>query len=125
MSKPEVTTGDDVVLLHTLKKTNSLTGVLETFNVPNTATVTSRIISSDHDQTYSSAITQVDSTTGADWANSKIAVVFDSDTTNEILNNGSVLWKKGKVNAKLETQVDDGGKLTFFASMIMVKGSIS
>jgi len=123
MSKPEITTGDDAVLLHELTKYDKATKKQVTFNIPNTATVISRIISIDHNETYSSEVVQSDTTAGADWANSLIAVVLDSATTSEILNK-SVTWKNGQVNAKIETQVDDGGKLTWFASVIMVKGSI-
>ncbi len=123
MNKPEIVTGDDVVLLQQLTKYNKDTGVQEVFNIPNSATVTSRIISTDHNESYSDEVVQSDSTSGADWVNSLVAVSFDTTQTSKVINS-SAPWKSGRVNAKIETQVDDNGKLTFFASVIMVKGTI-
>jgi len=124
MSRPEITTGDDAVLLQELTKYDKATKKQVTFNIPNTATVKSRIIAVDHNENYSDEVTQVDTTTGADWANSLVAVVLDSLITSQVLGK-SVIWKNGKINAKIETQVDDNGKKTFFSSVIMVKGSIA
>jgi hypothetical protein len=119
----EITTGDDVVLLQEITKYDKVLKKQVTFNIPDTATVKSRLISFDHETVYSEEIVQSDLTTGADWANSLIAVVFDSVATSDILNK-TVLWKQGKIGAKVETQVNDGGNLTWFSTVIMVKGSI-
>lgn len=121
--KPQITTGDDAILLQELTKYDKVTDSQVTFNIPNSATVKSRIISSDHSETYSSEVTQSENTTGADWANSLIAVVLSSDVTSEILNK-EVCWKNGKASAKIETQIDDNGKTTFFSTVTMIKGSI-
>lgn len=111
-----ITTGDDSVILHTLKKN----GVV--FNIPNTAVIKCRIVTTDH-EVITEAVDQVDTTTGADWANSLIAIVFPAALTNSI-NDSSPSWRNGSISAKVETQVDDGGKLTWFESVTIVKGTI-
>jgi len=123
MSKPEITTGDDAVLMHELTKYDKDLKQQVTFNIPDTATVKTRIIAADHSEAYSESVVQSDLTAGADWPNSLVAVVLDSTITSEILSK-SVLWKNGRVNAKIETQVDDGGKTTWFASVVMIKGLV-
>lgn len=111
-----ITTGDDATILHTLKKN----GVV--FNIPDTALVTCRLITMDH-EVMTTVVTQQHTTNGADWANSLIAVIIPADVTATITDEPRP-WKSGSIKAKLETQVDDSGKLTWFESVTIVKGTI-
>ena len=111
-----VTTGDDTTIFHTLKKN----GV--TFNIPSTAVVTARLITLGHD-IITAEVVQVDTDPGADWPNSLIAVNLPANITT-VIADGSYVWNGGEISAKLETQVDDGKKLTWFESITIIKGTI-
>ena len=111
-----ITTGDDARIYHTLKK-NELT-----FDIPNTATVTCRLVTNNHEP-LTSVVTVQQSTPGSDWSNSLLAIVLPAVNTEEVVGR-LTSWKNGTVSAKLETQVNDGGKLTWFEPVTIVKGTI-
>jgi hypothetical protein len=123
--KVELVTGDDEILIHDIEKENITTGQFETFDVPTNSVVKSRLISLDHKTYYTNEVAQVSTTTGADWANSRIAAKFNESDTLGINDIVGELWKNGKLDAKLETQINNNGKKTYFANIVMVKGSIS
>jgi len=107
-----IVTGDDVALPVTLKKDGA------TFTIDPGATVQASIISVDRSVALIPAVTCSNAATGADWANSLLIVAFTSTETAAILdaNLGAAL---------LEIQVDDSGKLTWFVSIDIVKGTIA
>ena len=109
MSNVILTTGDDVSLAVTLKKNNS------TFNIPVTATVEASLITPDRGTILISPIVQLDTTPGADWANSLVIVLFTSAQTDINFDGDAIL----------EIQVNDNGKLTWFASLTVIKGTIA
>ncbi len=112
-----ITTGNDAVILHTLKKN----GVV--FNIPNTAIITCRLITMEHEVLTSEVVQSFDAD-GADWSNSLIAVILPATITTETVTK-ALSWKNGATKAKLETQVDDNGKLTWFESITLTKGTIA
>lgn len=109
MADPTIVTGDDSSLSVTLRKG----GV--TFNIDTGATVQASLVSLDHQTVYAGPITQSNATPGADWANSLVVVEFASTDTDSITYQGKAL---------MEIQVDDSGKTTFFASVMIVLGTI-
>ena len=109
MADPMIVTGDDVSLSVTLKKGGA------TFSIDVGATVQASLVSLDHQTVYAGPIAQSNVTPGADWANSLVVVELASATTSPITYQGKAL---------LEIQVDDSGKTTFFASVIIVLGTI-
>ena len=111
-----ITTGDDVVILHTLKKNGN------TFNINSNAVVTCRLITPSH-IAMTDEVVQSSTSPEADWSNSLISVNIPSSVTTDLLNDNYV-WSNGTLAAKLETQVDDGGKLTWFENITIVKGTI-
>ncbi len=112
-----ITTGDDSTIIHTLRKNDA------TFNIPSTATVTCRLVTVDHEP-LSSEVVQSHSSVGADWSNSVVAIVLPATNTNEVVDRVAS-WRCGSIVAKLETQVNDGGKLTWFDSVTITKGTIT
>lgn len=109
MNDPTIVTGDDVALSVTLKKGGA------TFLINGTATVQASLVSLDHQTTYAGPVAQSNAASGADWANSLVVVELASANTSSITYQGKAL---------LEIQVDDSGKTTFFASVIIVLGTI-
>lgn len=111
---PQIVTGDNVALSVTLKKNNA------TFVIDSGATVKASLVSFNHSTSYTLEITQSAAATGADWANSLVIVEFAPGDT-------SAITYQGK--AYLEIQVDDtvqtSGKLTFFAEVVIVTGTIT
>jgi hypothetical protein len=110
MATPVIVTGDDAVVMATLKKDGA------TFLVPGTATVKARVISTSHEETYTEEVTQSPSETGADWPNSLIAVRFAPANTAAVTHQGK---------AKIELQVDDGIKTTWFFDCVIKRGNIA
>lgn len=112
-----ITTGDDSKISHTLLKDGT------TFTIPETATITCRVITMDHDVLTSTAV-QDSEATGADWGNSLVLVELPASITNEIAEK-TQSWRNGEISAKLETQVEDAGnKLTWFQPIKVIKGTI-
>ena len=123
MNKTSITTGDDAPIIHKLKKTN-ISGTVEPFLIPNTATVVCRLITLEH-KILSEQVEQSSDAAGADWTNSAVAAVFPSNITSPIGQRTDLPWKDGKILAKIETQVDDSGKLTWYGNVEIIKGTIS
>jgi hypothetical protein len=101
--------GDDIVIEQTLTKNNS------TFAIDSGATVKASLISRDKQTIIVAPVSVLEATTGSDWANSKIIILFDSTDTDTATDFGPVY---------LEIQVDDGGKLTWFVKAELVQGTI-
>lgn len=107
---PYLVTGDDAELPVVLYKNNA------TFNIQLTATVKASLVTVDHKTVLIPEVGVLSSFTGSDWANSKVIVKFDMNQTGAIPYGGMAL---------LEIQVDDDGKLTFFADVEIVLGNIA
>lgn len=105
-----IVTGDDVALPVTLSKDGAV------FNIPGAATVKALLISKDRVNILIPEVTCLNNATGADWPNSLVIVPFTSAETEAVTDFDSAL---------LEIQVDDGGKLTWFASLEVIKGTIA
>ena len=102
-------TGDDINIEQTLTKNNA------TFVINSSATIKASLITRDRATILVAPVTVLESTTGSDWPNSKIIVLFAESLTAQLTNFGPVL---------LEIQVDDGGKLTWFVKTELVQGTI-
>ena len=109
MATPDITTGDDVALLVTLKKNGA------TFTIDPGATVEAAIVDAQRITQLMPAVSQSNGG-NADWANSLVEVILTSAQT-------AVIDKQG--GALLEIQVDDSGKQTWFASVNIKRGSIA
>lgn len=119
MGQVAIVTGDNITFLHTLKKKGL------TFNIPETATIISRLIALEDETEYCSEVEQPDTNIGADWPNSVVSVNLNSTVTAEILALDDIPWKKGKVKARVETQVTDGTSvLTWFGIVTIIRGTI-
>lgn len=109
MTIPVLTTGDDFTLPLILKK-NALA-----FAISGGAVVKARLVSVDRLTLLCDPVTQASSTPGADWANSLVVVSLPASATASMQHQGLAL---------LEIQVDDGGKITWFVTVKIVRGSI-
>ncbi len=116
MSDVQIVTGDDVIILNDLVKDK------EPISVPNSATVTCKIVSLDQSVDYCEEVIQSDSEDGADWINGVIAVSLPADITQQIADNETIDWKKGSILAKLLTRVDDNGRSTFLGVITISRG---
>ena len=105
-----IVTGDDVSLPTTLKKDNA------TFLINPGATIQASIITPDRVTTLIPATSVPEANPGSDWANSLIVIQFSSALTGAITDYGKAI---------LEIQVDDNGKLTWFATVNIVQGTIA
>lgn len=112
-----ITTGDDAVIMHTLKKNG------KTFNIPGTAIVTCRLITMNHDILTDEVIQSI-AAAGADWSNSLVTVVLPAAITSQVLNTPQT-WRNGEFLAKLETQVFGTDKFTWFETVTISKGTIN
>ena len=110
MSIPVIVTGDNVALQVTLKKNGS------TFLINSGATVEASLIGNAHEEVFVAAVAQSSGTSGADWANSVVVVIFSPTDTENVTHKGE---------AVLEIQVDDSGKTTFFADLEIAQGTIA
>lgn len=107
-----IVTGDDVDIPVTLTKGSAKA----TFTIDPGATVKAALVSLDRQTVLIPAVTCLVSAPGADWANSLVIVPFTSAET---------LAVTDYAPAYLEIQVDDGGKLTWFDRIDIIKGSIA
>jgi len=105
----EIIAGDDSDYTAQLYKDNA------TFTIDPGATVNARLISTDRQTTYTDVLTCSSGASGADWANSLVVVSIAEADTSAITYSGL---------AVLEIQVDDGGKITFFGSVVIALGTI-
>lgn len=107
-----IVTGDDVDIPVTLTKGKAKA----VFAINAGATVKASLVSKDRATILIPAVVCNVNATGADWANSLVIVPFTSAETGALAVLGPVL---------LEIQVDDGGKLTWFDELEIIKGTIS
>lgn len=105
-----IVTGDTLALPVTLKKSGS------TFVINAGATVQAALVSLDHLTVLAGPVTMDNEAAGADWGNSLIMIEMDSTVTANIRYSGKI---------HLEVQVDDGGKLTWFFTLDLVRGTIA
>lgn len=105
-----IVTGDDIALPVTLKKDG------KTFVINPAATVKAAIVSADHASVLAGPVTVSALASGSDWARSLIIVQFSGSATQSITANKP---------AKLEIEVNDGGKLTWFTDVRLIKGLIT
>lgn len=110
---PTLVTGDDSIYEIQLTKNE------ENFRINNGATVKASLISKDRKTVIIPPVILSDNDTNSDWLNSLVVVKFDSADTDAIPT--TIVNQK---NALLEIQVDDGGKLTWFHKIQLVKGTI-
>ena len=106
----QIVTGDDVALPVTLKKDGAV------FAIDAGATVQAALVSLDRSTVLAGPVTCSNVATGADWANSLVMVEFNSATSGAITAYGKAL---------LEIQVNDSGKLTWFVTVDIEKGTIA
>ena len=106
----ELVTGDDVAIPVTLRKDGA------TFSIDSGATIKASLISYAKDEIFITPQDVAEGTAGSDWANSLVIVEFVSADTLAIPQTGK---------AKIEIQVDDGGKLTWFTTIDVELGTIS
>jgi len=103
-------TGDDIVIEQTLTKNNA------TFVIDSSATIKASLTTRDGNATILVApVAVVEATSGSDWPNSKIIILFAEADTATLTAFGPIF---------LEIQVDDGGKLTWFVKSELVQGTI-
>lgn len=105
-----IVTGDDVSLPTELKKDG------KTFSIDAGATIKAALISADRESTHIATVTVDKLAAGTDLANSLVIVEFPSESTGLIA---------AYQPALVEVQVDDGGKITWFADVDIEKGTIS
>ncbi|MBL4709759.1 MAG: hypothetical protein JKY48_15100 [Flavobacteriales bacterium] len=113
MTLPVTVIGDDVAFFITLKKQSA------TFTIDGSDPVKAAIVALDRKTVLMSAVVQVSTTTGADWANSLIGIVFTAVQTGVIASTetGTVF---------LEIQVEQSGKKTsWFTEISLIQGNIS
>ena len=111
MTTPTLVTGDDSVLPTELLKDNA------PFVINSSADIKASVVSKDRKTIILAPVTVLESEPGSDWTNSTVVPRFASVNTGAIPTNqlGSAL---------LEIQVDDGGKLTWFATIKILQGTI-
>lgn len=105
-----IITGDDVLLCVTLKKSGA------TFVIDPGATVKASLISMDHRTVLVGPVTQSNAAVGADWSNSVVVIEMGSALTAGLNYSGEI---------KLEIQVDDDIKLTWFFTINLLQGTIA
>lgn len=110
MARPEIVSGDDVLLLVQLKKDGAA------FSITPSAPVRARLVSPDRKQQFTGEIVQSEGAAGAQWNTSRVVVQMSQADTAGISYQGFG-W--------LEIQVHDGVKQTWFVPVDIVKGSIA
>lgn len=105
-----ITTGDDPQIPFRMKKDGA------TFTIGGGATVSAVLTSLDRSATISPEVTVNLNATGTNLAESLVIVAFTEAQTLAITEHGAAL---------LEVQVNDGGKLTWTAELLIRKGNIA
>jgi len=105
----ELIVGDDFIVPVTLKKNGA------TFNISNSAVVSVAVIKADRSGLLSAILTSNRLAVGANWAQSLIIVNIPAATTALLSSFGA---------AKLEIQVYDTTKQTWFADITITKSNI-
>jgi hypothetical protein len=114
MPLPVIVIGDDAKLYLTLQKEGA------TFNIDAGDTVEAALVSADHESMLMDEVAQSSATSGADWANSLIAIKFTAAQT-ELINKPS-----DEDVAKVAVQVTQSGKKeTWFSPVKIVQGHIA
>lgn len=103
-------TGDDIAIPVTLTKDDA------TFVIDECAIVKAAIVDIDHTEVLAGPVTLDHSTAGSEWAQSTVMVTFESADTAAVTASGP---------AYVEVQVNDAGKLTWFAPVLIVLGQIA
>lgn len=105
----DITTGDDIEIAITLKTAGA------TFAINSAAIVKAAIVTKAGGLTLAGPVLVSNATLGSNWQNSLIVVAIPGKATKAI---------KNDMMAKLEIQVDDGGKKTWIANIRLIKGGI-
>jgi len=105
-----IVTGDDTSLPVQLKKNGA------TFAISTGAAVTASIVTPNHATVLLPSFACISTATDANWGSSLVEVVFSAAATALITDYGDML---------LELQVDDGGKMTWFAPVTIIQGNIA
>lgn len=85
------------------------------FSINTSATVKVGIVTADHKELLSSVVTCLHTSPGCDWSTSLVSFSFPNAATQDIVITKPVM---------LELEVDDGGKLTWFIPIKLLKGQI-
>lgn len=110
MTTARVVTGDDVQVIVDLKKDGAA------FVIPAGAAVKACISHRHGREALSDTVTVLSTAPGSDWSQSRIVVHFEPADTQSIQAVGA---------ARLEIQVDDGIKTTWFVPCDIVLGTIA
>lgn len=109
MSLASIVTGDDAVLPVELKKDEA------SFVIDSSATIKAAVVSKNKKTVLIPVVDVLESNTGSVWPSSLVVVQFTSAQTSAITRYGEAI---------LEIQVDDGGKITWFAPVQIEQGTI-
>jgi len=110
MSTLTIVTGDYVSISIRLKKNGA------TFAISPDAEVKAAILTGTRDKILVGPVAQLNTTPGADWANSLVVLIFEPDDTVSMSTFGML---------GLEVQVSEDGKpQTWFQSVNVIKGNI-
>lgn len=109
MASNQIVSGDDIVIEQTLTKDDV------TFSIDSSATIKASLVSRDRTTVIVAPVSVLEATTGSDWANSKIIILFAEADTSTLTTFGPMF---------VEIQVDDGGKLTWHTKVEMLQGTI-
>jgi len=105
----QIVTGDDIAIPVTLTKDGKL------FSIASNAVVKAALVGADHSAILAGPVTLSNTATGANWPASLVVVEIPGTLTAAI-----TAFKP----ALLEIQVNDGGPLTWFAEVRIIKGLI-
>jgi len=108
----ELITGDDTELFLTLQKQGA------TFTIDPADAVKAAIVSLDHETIHIAAVSQVSTSTGADWVNSLVAVNFSTTET-------GVITTYGRALVEIQVVPVAGKTDTWFTEINVIKGNIS
>jgi hypothetical protein len=109
-----IITGDEVDIEVKLTKDKAK------FAIAADAVIKASIIDKNHQTVLAGPVTLSHSDVGSDWANSQIMVKMSGRLTRHLSLNMAA-----KMQAKLEIQVDDGIRTTWFTDITLVRGTIS
>jgi len=104
-----LTSGDDITISAQLYKDEAA------FSISGGADVKARVIGTSHSTVHFTTVTCDSGASGADWANSLVVITFPASATSGSTHRGP---------AVLEIEVNDGGKNTFFADVVLEVGTI-
>ena len=110
MSLAKIVTGDDSTLPVELRKDDQV------FVIDPTATVKAAVVSKNKKVVLLPVVNVLEIAPGSVWPSSLVVVQFTSAATSAITRYGEAI---------LEIQVDDGGKITWFAPVQIEQGTIT